>query len=99
MYLSKYKEVCNVAIFIYFIQVLNGIDLTINSGQIVALVGPSGCGKSTVVQLIQRFYDAESGEVCFWAYLESIKGCNMSLANNTDSSNKYEVYILEIFIL
>ena len=33
-------------------------------GQTVALVGPSGCGKSTVVQLIQRFYDVGSGEVC-----------------------------------
>ena len=32
-------------------------------GQTVALVGPSGCGKSTVVQLIQRFYDVDNGEV------------------------------------
>ena len=39
------------------------MSLKVEVGQTVALVGPSGCGKSTVVQLIQRFYDADSGEV------------------------------------
>ena len=45
------------------VQVLRGLDLNIGSGQTVALVGPSGCGKSTTIQLIQRFYDAEAGQV------------------------------------
>ena len=44
-------------------QVLNGLDLDVNVGQTVALVGSSGCGKSTTVQLIQRFYDPDSGYV------------------------------------
>ena len=45
------------------LQVLSGLDFTIQEGQVVALVGPSGCGKSTVVQLVQRFYDVSGGKV------------------------------------
>ncbi|XP_030055624.1 ATP-dependent translocase ABCB1 isoform X2 [Microcaecilia unicolor] len=45
------------------VSVLKGLNLKIQSGQTVALVGSSGCGKSTTVQLIQRFYDPESGEI------------------------------------
>ncbi|KAJ3662142.1 hypothetical protein Zmor_006501 [Zophobas morio] len=45
------------------VPILQGLDLTIKSGDTVALVGSSGCGKSTCIQLIQRFYDPLSGEV------------------------------------
>merc|ERR1711988_774782 len=44
-------------------NVYNGINLTIEAGQTVALVGPSGCGKSTVVSLVERFYDPREGGV------------------------------------
>ena len=44
-------------------QVLNGLNLNVNVGQTVALVGASGCGKSTTIQLLQRFYDPEEGQV------------------------------------
>ena len=42
---------------------MHDVSLKVEVGQTVALVGPSGCGKSTVVQLIQRFYDVDGGEV------------------------------------
>ncbi|CAD8161006.1 unnamed protein product [Paramecium pentaurelia] len=45
--------------------VLNGLSLKIPPGKKVALVGESGCGKSTVMQLIERFYDCDQGEVLF----------------------------------
>jgi len=43
--------------------VLDGIDFTIQPGQMVALVGRSGSGKSTLANLIPRFYRHEHGEI------------------------------------
>ncbi|XP_022813968.1 multidrug resistance protein 1B-like [Spodoptera litura] len=46
------------------VHVLRGLDLQIKRGKTIALVGRSGCGKSTVIQLLQRYYDPDSGAVC-----------------------------------
>ena len=43
--------------------ILNKINLTFNPGKKIALVGESGCGKSTTVNLIERLYEATSGEI------------------------------------
>jgi len=45
------------------VQVLKGLTITAKYGETVALVGTSGCGKSTIVQLLERLYDPEEGEV------------------------------------
>ncbi|XP_034839685.1 multidrug resistance protein homolog 49-like isoform X2 [Maniola hyperantus] len=44
-------------------RVLKGIDLKVDAGKTVALVGSSGCGKSTILQLMQRFYDPDTGSI------------------------------------
>ncbi|XP_027173382.1 ABC transporter B family member 29, chloroplastic [Coffea eugenioides] len=43
--------------------VLNGVDLRIKAGEIVALVGPSGGGKTTVAKLLLRLYDPVCGVI------------------------------------
>jgi ABC-type multidrug transport system fused ATPase/permease subunit len=43
--------------------VLDDVDLTVEPGQVVALVGPTGAGKSSIVNLIARFYDVNAGAV------------------------------------
>ncbi len=44
-------------------KALNNINLTIQSGENVALVGPSGAGKSSLVNLVPRLFDPNSGQV------------------------------------
>ena len=44
-------------------EVIKGINLEINPGEMIGLVGKSGAGKSTVINLICRFYDADSGRI------------------------------------
>ncbi|MFD2117367.1 ABC transporter ATP-binding protein [Paenibacillus yanchengensis] len=44
-------------------KALTNINLTVKSGQVVALVGPSGAGKSTIIHLIARFYDPDEGSI------------------------------------
>ncbi|CAF1327206.1 unnamed protein product [Adineta ricciae] len=43
--------------------ILKKFNFTIKSGQKVALVGSSGSGKSTMIQLIERFYDPDFGQI------------------------------------
>lgn len=45
------------------IPILENVDLTIKSGQTVALVGATGVGKSTIANLVNRFYDPQKASV------------------------------------
>ena len=46
------------------VPVLKNVNLTVNQGDVIALVGNSGGGKSTLVSLLPRFYDVTSGQIC-----------------------------------
>ncbi|MDX2066264.1 MAG: ABC transporter ATP-binding protein [Fimbriimonadaceae bacterium] len=43
---------------------IDGLNLTVREGEVVALVGPSGSGKTTLMNLLMRFWDPQRGRVC-----------------------------------
>ncbi|WP_440122469.1 ABC transporter ATP-binding protein [Tenacibaculum sp. Ill] len=44
-------------------EILKGISFSVEKGQTVAIVGATGAGKSTIINLINRFYEIDSGEI------------------------------------
>lgn len=50
---KSFKELC----------VLDGIDIDINRGEVIAIIGPSGCGKSTFLRCINRLEEPTGGEI------------------------------------
>lgn len=44
--------------------ILRDISLKVRPGQTIAIVGPTGAGKTTIINLLMRFYDVNSGEIC-----------------------------------
>ena len=47
------------------LEVLKGIDITINKGDIVAVIGPSGSGKSTFLRCLNCMEDPSGGSIVF----------------------------------
>lgn len=45
-------------------EVLKGISFEVNAGETVAIVGATGAGKSTIINLVNRFYEIDEGEIC-----------------------------------
>lgn len=46
-------------------QVLKGVDITINKGEVIAIIGPSGCGKSTFIRCLNFLEEPDSGEIIY----------------------------------
>jgi len=57
-------------------EIIKGMDLAVNAGETIAIVGSTGAGKSTIINLLNRFYEIDSGTICIDG--ESIKDYSLS---------------------
>ncbi len=77
------------------LQVLKGIDLTINKGELVSIMGSSGSGKSTLLNIIGILDDYDSGEY----RLDNVLIKGQSETENAGLRSKYIGFIFQSFNL
>ena len=73
------------------LEVLKGIDLTINKGEIISIVGPSGAGKTTLLQIIGTLDKPDSGSVC----VDSIDVTTLSQKKLSDFRNQHIGFVFQ----
>lgn len=66
-------------------EVIKGIDLEVNAGQTIAIVGSTGAGKSTIINLLNRFYEINSGSI----FID-----NQNIENYTLSSLRKQIAVV-----
>ncbi|MEE7582830.1 MAG: ABC transporter ATP-binding protein [Oscillospiraceae bacterium] len=72
-------------------KLIENFTLDVKSGQRVAIVGKTGCGKSTLINLLMRFYDANSGSI-------SIDGVNINDITRESLREHYGMVLQETWI-
>lgn len=58
------------------LQAVDGVDFTINKGEIFAILGPNGAGKTTIVEILEGFRTRDSGDVRVLDFDPQVKGKN-----------------------
>ena len=73
------------------LQVLKGIDLHIDKGEVVSIVGPSGAGKTTLLQIIGTLDRPDSGTV----YVDSVDVTTLSQKKLADFRNRHIGFVFQ----
>ncbi len=73
------------------LEVLKGIDLHINKGEVVSIVGPSGAGKTTLLQIIGSLDKADEGKVV----VDGIDINSLSTNKLSDFRNKHLGFVFQ----
>ena len=72
-------------------EVLKGINLKVNAGDTIAIVGATGAGKSTIINLLNRFYDIDSGAIY-------IDGQNINDFQLESLRNQIAIVLQDVFL-
>lgn len=72
-------------------EVLHGITFQVKAGETIAIVGATGAGKSTIINLLNRFYELNSGEI-------SIDDINIKEFTLTSLRSKIAVVLQDVFL-
>lgn len=72
-------------------EVLKGISFRVEKGQTVAIVGATGAGKSTIINLINRFYEIDSGEIC-------VDGLSVDAYQIASLRNQIAIVLQDVFL-
>ena len=70
------------------VQVLKGIDLSLDQGEFCVLLGPSGSGKSTLLNIIGGIDTADSGDICIDGEHRSSMREKQTAANTSATSSR-----------
>ena len=73
------------------LQVLKGIDLHINKGEVVIIVGPSGAGKTTLLQIIGTLDKPDAGTIC----IDGIDVSSLSTRELSDFRNQHIGFVFQ----
>ena len=73
------------------LEVLKGIDLTIDRGEVVSIVGPSGAGKTTLLQIIGTLDRPDAGSVC----VDSVDVTTLSQKKLSDFRNRHIGFVFQ----
>lgn len=72
-------------------RILHGINFKVNPGDTLAIVGSTGSGKSTIINLINKFYEIESGEM-------SIDGVNLDEYEMHALRSRFAIVLQDVFL-
>lgn len=84
-------DITNITKSFGSLQVLKGIDLHIDRGEIVSIVGPSGAGKTTLLQIIGTLDRPDTGTVC----VDGIDTTTLSSKKLSDFRNRHLGFVFQ----
>ena len=84
-------EIRNITKSFGSLQVLKGIDLDIQKGEVVSIVGPSGAGKTTLLQIVGTLDRPDTGSVC----IEGINATTLSQKQLSDFRNRHLGFVFQ----